>query len=154
MNFFALAFHLSCFSLISSTALGSTSLNTTDCQILTDDFCLPANYNLYQRPKWNETLKVQVKFWVEQITKVDDHQFTLSMLMYVSFYWEEPRILYTGRKPKNTPEDKALTWGWNDKLWMPDIFILHLAQVKQPRILAEFGSKISNNQQHILIIKL
>ena len=126
--------------LVYTSSTAEAALENGSCQILTDDFCLPADYNLYQRPKRNETLKVQVKFWVEQITRVDDRQFTLSQLMYVSFYWEEPRILYTGDKTETTPEDKALNWGWNDKLWMPDIFILHLAQVKQPRILAEFGS--------------
>ena len=62
------------------------------CQIHTRGFCLPKNYNKNQRPKPNEALDIHVEFHIEQITSVSDQDFTISLLMYASFFWEDPGV--------------------------------------------------------------
>ena len=104
--------------------------NTTDndCLIRTEGFCLPNDYNKNQRPQMglhnNESLNVQVKFRVEQITAVEDKDFKISLLMYLSLYWEEPRLKYILANNKSKkPEDLPLNMEWANKLWTPDVFV-------------------------------
>ena len=120
------------------TTLGK--IEEKECQILTQGFCLPKDYNKNQRPKMNESLNVQVKFLIEQVTAVDDQEFTVSLLMYLSLYWEDPSVVYIRDKSDTMPSDIPLNLEWANKLWLPDVFVYKMESVKQPEILQKFGS--------------
>ena len=125
---------------ISGVLANDGNLTDDKCQIKTVGFCLPKDYNKYQRPKHNETLNVQVKMRVEQVTDVDDVNFKISLLMYMSLYWEEPSLKYIGPNKSSKPEDLPLNLEWANKLWLPDVFVYKMESVKQPEILQKFGS--------------
>ena len=118
----------------------SENLTKTDCDIVTEGFCIPKLYNKHQQPNPLETTNVQVKFTVEQITAVDDHDFTIDLTTFLSFYWRDDRLKYIG--PNETkPPDIPLSNKWVENIWLPDIFVKKMKAMKKPRLLQEFGSK-------------
>ena len=121
-----------------------------ECQIKTRGFCLPKNYNKFQRPKPNESLEIQVYLHVEQITSVSDHDFTISMLMYNSFFWEDPALQYYGDGSEfQGNQDIALGIEWANLLWLPDLWVERMESVQQPKIWQEFAGKFHHYQSAI-----
>ena len=127
---------------------------TMSCKIETSGFCLPKKYDKFQKPNGilngaeaeNGTINVKAKFMVEQITDVEDKEFTISILTYLSLYWADSRLEHkthgTGNDPTDygTPEDVPLTFAWAEELWQPDVFVEKMQSLKQE--LIEFFSSI------------
>ena len=111
------------------------------CKIVTEDFCIPEHYNKHQRPNASETLNVQVKFSVNQVTSVDDSSFTISLMMFIMLYWKDERVQYSGNNSHTLAEDVPLNVEWSEKLWLPDTFVWNMKSVKKPQLLQEFESE-------------
>ena len=132
---------------------------TISCKIETSGFCLPKKYDKFQKPNGiingaeaeNGTINVKAKFMVEQITDVEDKEFTISILTYLSLYWADSRLEHkthgTGNDPTDygTPEDVPLTFAWADELWQPDVFVEKMQSLKVVEILEPFGSRDSSH---------
>lgn len=131
-----------------------------ECRIETSGFCLSKKYDKFQKPNGtlngaeaeNGTINVKAKFMVEQITDVEDKEFTISILTYLSLYWADSRLEHkthgTGNDPTDygTPEDVPLTFAWADELWQPDVFVEKMQSLKVVEILEPFGSRDSSHR--------
>ena len=123
----------------------SQNLTRNDCAIVTEGYCLPKNYNKLQRPNSSEATNVQVKFTVEQITSVNDDDFTISLAIFLSLYWKEDRLTYIGN---DSDIDRYLSYRssiplgleWANQLWLPDVYVRKMRSIRKPQILQEFGS--------------
>ena len=139
MKTFALAVFGIC-ALTQNGAVATNSSHNPNCTIVTEGFCIPNGYNKHQQPNPKETTNVQVKFTVEQITSVNDHDFTISLNMFLSLYWRDDRLPYIGTNPNETkPADIPLSMEWAENIWLPDIYVRKMQDIKKPKILQEFG---------------
>ena len=74
---------------------GDSDMNgTSACIIKTSGFCLPKGYEKFEGPEQTKggPIHVKVKFMVQQITHINDDDFTISVSMSLHLYWEDPRI--------------------------------------------------------------
>ena len=74
---------------------------------------------------------------IDQFTAVDDRNFRVDFVTYMSMLWEEPRIVYTGNS--SVPKTVSLGLDMAQHIWLPDIYIYNLKSVKMTSILREFA---------------
>ena len=120
----------------------NVTLNSSDT--VTEGLFIPKNYNKKERPNSSETTNVQVKFTLQQITSINDQDFTISLDMFLSLYWKDPRLKYVGddlniQTHTNRSSYMRLSKEWAEKLWLPDIYVRKMKYIKEPKLLQEFG---------------
>ena len=110
--------------------------------ICSRQFCLPKGYDRIQLPPTpnSEPLDVEIEFDIVQFTAVDDRNFRVDFVTYMSMLWEEPRIVYTGNS--SVPKTVSLGLDMAQHIWLPDIYIYNLKSVTMTSILREFAGKV------------
>ena len=131
--------------------------NDLACIIETSSFCLPNTYDKFQRPlqKDGGPINVSVGFLVQQITHINDKDFTISMSTSILQYWNESRIinimnntLLEGHK-YDFQRYVPLSYVWIEKMWLPDIYVAAMESANEAQILQPFGSNI---KKHLLYL--
>ena len=102
------------------------------------DICLPENYDRFEFPYSDRPVEVRVDLDVLQILKVNDQDFTVTFSMYFGVRWEEPRLLI----PLNRSSGYiAIDVSFFENLWVPDIYIYHLKEIRSYKIFTDFAGK-------------
>ena len=129
------------YSLAEDNMQGQKGINITGCLIQTAGFCLPDDYDDHVIPRQSHDppLKVNVEFFVEQITEINDKRFTISIVMRLALYWRENRIVDIMPHRELRGHDVPLTYTWIEKLWYPDVFVHKMQDVLVTEILDPFG---------------
>ena len=99
--------------------------------ICTKKYCLPKDYNKATLPPAGPKgypLEIKLNYHVTQVTKVDDKEYQLHLLLYLMVIWNESRLLYLGNSTEYPPSMVPLSFEWMEKLWIPDIFVYNMYQ--------------------------
>ena len=104
-------------------------------------FCLPKDYDKNEFPRNIsniEPIKIKLEFNDLEVLHVNDKDFTVTMNTYLGVHWNEPRIISIGsQKDVETPLDLSFL----DHLWLPDLEILHLKEIKRYKVLKYLAGK-------------
>ena len=107
-----------------------------DFLVCSRQFCLPSNYNKVELPPTpnKEPVKVSTGFHILQYTSVDDRNFIINMVMYMTLTWDEPRIEFFGN---TSAKHKMVALGteMTNQVWHPDLYIYSLKSAKITRIV-------------------
>ena len=104
--------------------------------------CIPANYSRLTRPYTDSTNQIQVDFANMKILKVDDHECTITVSLWIYLTWVEPRLIV----PNEVPTYVSLDESFFSQLWKPDVYFYHLKDIKQHSFFHDFeGLYFVNN---------
>ena len=77
-----------------------------ECALATTKICLPKSYD--QRVMPFDFINVGVELRVEQISKINDFDSTIELLMYLGISWEENRLNLRSVSPKEPTVDNNI----------------------------------------------
>ena len=85
-----------------------------------------------------EPIKIKLEFNDLEVLHVNDKDFTVTLKTYLGVHWNEPRIISIGsQKDVETPLDLSFL----DHVWLPDLEILHLKEIKRYKVLKNLAGK-------------
>ena len=99
-------------------------------------YCLPDNYDRLDKPYNDRPVEVKVDLDVTQILDINDVEFTLSLSMYFGVRWEEPRLISNASSNETYV---AADISFFDQLWVPDVYIYNLKNIKKYKIFTDFA---------------
>jgi len=114
-------------------------------------FCLTADYEKLETPVTDRVTIVNVTTDIMDVLTVNDKEFSVTLTMYFSVQWEEPRLVtnLTVEPGQWTPVDLKFL----DELWVPNIFIYDLRSFTALDVLKKLagvwiveGSSVYYNQ--------
>ena len=115
---------------------------------------MPNNYDKFQAPLQNGIgpINVSVGFNIQQITHINDKDFTISISMSMLLYWNESRILnlmnnlslvgHTYYFQRYVP----LSYAWIEKMCLPDFYVDAMESANEAQILQPFGCNTKSFQ--------
>ena len=101
---------------------------------------MPKDYEQGQFPRdelSNEPVTVKLEFNNVDILVINDIDFTVTFRMNMGAHWNEPRIIAPDSDADLTPLDLKFL----EHLWLPDLEILHLKQIRDYRILKKLAGE-------------
>jgi len=85
---------------------------------------------------------IKLEFNDLEVLHVNDKDFTVTLKMYLGVHWNEPRIVsLNSQKHSVTPLDLNFL----EHVWLPDLEILHLKELKGYKVLKELAGKQQSN---------
>ena len=99
---------------------------------------MPKDYEQGQFPRDesnNEPITVKLEFNNVEILVINDIDFTVTFRMNMGAHWNEPRMIAPDSNVELTPLDLKFL----EHLWLPDLEILHLKQIRDYRILKKLA---------------
>ena len=119
------------------TVVESSQNVSQDCSVLSNGICLPQSYNKLKEPQ--DFLEVKVKVQVEQISEIDDYLATADLFAWLTLSWPENRFMIANQSDQFSNGDHSdyfhLEEEWLDKLWLPDIYIMSLKELRRSKFL-------------------
>ena len=107
----------------------------------TGQYCLPNDYDQKEPPRKDASsgpVEVKLEFNNVEVLRVDDIDFTVHLKMHLGIHWKEPRIIVlNGSSETKTPLDLKLL----DHLWVPDLEILNLRDIREYSILKKLAGE-------------
>lgn len=108
-------------------------------------YCLSKDYDKVEFPR-DEATKEQVEIKLEfndlEVLHVNDRDFTVTLKMYLGVHWNEPRVIsLDSQKDVETPLDLSFL----DHVWLPDLEILHLKEIRRYKILKNLAGNFFRN---------
>ena len=124
---------------VSGSNLSTIQDLTQQCRISSSGICLPMSYDKHKIP--SKPIKIDVKIAVAHISEVDDELSTIDVLASLAFLWEDKRLLQLNAT--ETPDDDDVVWhelnlDWEPLLWLPDIHVMGMKQMKISSFLKPF----------------
>ena len=116
-------------------AYGFDSRNTERCA---GNICIPSSYNQWEKPISDDIIEIGVDIEVLQIIEIDDFEFSITLVMYLNLYWNEPRILNNQTDGIFRPVDLSLL----KDLWVPDIYIYNLKSISKQSVFTDFAGNM------------
>ena len=102
-------------------------------------YCLSKDYDKAQFPRDEETkeqVEIKLEFNDLEVLHVNDRDFTVTLKMYLGVHWNEPRVISIGsQKDVETPLDLSFL----DYVWLPDLEILHLKEIRGYKVLKDLA---------------
>ena len=88
--------------------------------------CLPEGYDKLEVPSKHMTIEITIK--IVQVTEVHDEEATVDILAWISFQWEDSRIMFQNGTQNGDGSflDGLLNEKWSDRLWFPSIYYYRL----------------------------
>ena len=87
-------------------------------------------------------MDVQVSIKLDEITKVDDVLDTVHMVAYINVGWADNRLIKSGKNETTESQYSGsmevvdfVSREWQDKLWLPDLCISGLRDLKMATFL-------------------
>ena len=116
------------------------------------NFCLPKDYDKNEFPRDNSTaepIDIKLEFNDLEVLHVNDKDFTVTLKMYLGVHWNEPRIVsLNSQKHSVTPLDLNFL----EHVWLPDLEILHLKELKGYKVLKELAGKQQSNSNSNVVL--
>ena len=110
-------------------------------KVCVKNFCLAKNYDKNEFPRDNsstEPIEIKLEFDDLEVLHVNDKDFTVTLKMYLGVHWNESRIVsLDSKKHPKTPLDLNFL----EHVWLPDLEILHLKELKGYKVLKELAGK-------------
>ncbi|XP_040576873.1 glutamate-gated chloride channel subunit beta [Lepeophtheirus salmonis] len=111
-------------------------------------FCLPRNYEKLESPKPLKTTTIHVEVDVMDVLNVNDKEFSVTLSMYFSVRWEEPRLITNHSRPHVSGEMTPIDLEFLHHLWVPNIFIYDLRSFNTLNVLKKLaGVWISEDKE-------
>ena len=107
--------------------------------------CIPENYSKTVLPFQNQTNDIQVDFEMVRILKVNDHEYTITLLLLLNMQWKEPRLKPAPKYKRRVFNNISLIHLPKDLLWMPDTYFHDFHSIKAR------GSRYTNFEKLYLI---
>ena len=109
--------------------------------LCTREFCLPKDYEKLKLPstKDNWPIEVETAFQIIQFTDVDEKNFWVEVITFMTLQWNEPRLIFTGNDKSKLNGTVPLNLDVSEKIWLPDLYVYDLKSVKFLRVFNEFG---------------
>ena len=113
----------------------------TTCQYLkcSENYCLPLDYDKGDLPprNKNQPLQVAVEFEIIHFSRIQDKEFWMEVVMWLSIYWDEPRLKFIGNEKPNKLVSLGLDF--SEHIWVPDLYVYSLRNIKMTSILTQFA---------------
>ena len=87
----------------------------------------------------NKTVEVNLEFNNLEILAVNDIDFTVTLRVNLGIHWNEPRIIAFDSGSDTTDVKTPLDLNFLHHLWLPDLEILYLKQIKDYSILKKLA---------------
>ena len=124
--------------LIAVTANSGAKLNnmkhefTKECAFETEGLCLPIDYSRMNRPSVPVSVNANIR--IGQISEVNDNSDTVDFLAWVTLFWNDNRLIMKDKTVWRELEDfwfeHEFSHEWHDRLWLPDLYIVGLKDMK------------------------
>ena len=111
------------------------------------DYCIPPGYQKGVLPptttgNGKKPLQISMEYDVSQITTIDDDNNFMTLAMYMSASWQDPRLEFVGNESKPIQERlQVVDARLKEKLWLPDLFIYNLKEVYSNSLHDKFESR-------------
>ena len=106
-----------------------------------DHICLPKDYNKFEAPRdVNGRTEILLTMDILQFLKVDDIEFSISLLMYFGAEWDDKRILAPRVENEETMIPTNVDFVKN--LWVPDIYFYDAKSVQVTSIYKPFKGNL------------
>ena len=92
--------------------------------------CIPENYSSTVLPFQNQTNNITVDFELIRILKVDDHEYTITLLFQQNMQWIEPRLNPVSKDDRLQLNNVSVIDLPKDLLWLPDTYIYDFHSMK------------------------
>ena len=128
---------LSFFVIVNNLMLCVYGLPASNFERCAGNVCIPSSYNQWEKPLVSEgsVIEIGVDIEILQIIEIDDLDFSITLVMYLNLYWNEPRILNNQTDGIFRPVDLSLL----KDLWVPDIYIYNLKSISKQSIFTDFA---------------
>ena len=128
---------LSFFVIVNNFMLFAYGLPASNIERCAGNVCIPSSYNQWEKPLVSEggVIEIGVDIEILQIIEIDDLDFSITLVMYLNLYWNEPRILNNQTDGIFRPVDLSLL----KDLWVPDIYIYNLKSISKQSIFTDFA---------------
>ena len=88
-----------------------------------------------------EQIIIKLEFNDLEVLQVNDKDFTITIKTYLGVHWNEPRMIaIDSQKDVETPLDLSFL----DHVWLPDLEILHLKEIKGYKVLTSLAGKLES----------
>ena len=143
-NFFRIFSYLLLFGNISSSNVSGTlnDIKPTFC-MKEKAVCIPNNYSKYDLPNEGATT-VSLGVKIIDIPKIDDNDFIVTLDVYFSILWTEPRLVINEEKFQKIlgarykiPVEKSFL----NELWLPDVEILNLKNLETKDVFTKLENQ-------------
>ena len=92
--------------------------------------CIPENYSNTVLPFQDQTNNITVDFELVRILKVDDHEYTITLLFQQIMQWIEPRLKPISKDKRLQINNVSVIDLPKDLLWLPDTYIYDFHSMK------------------------
>ena len=106
---------------------------------------MPDGYDVRELPKHklrNAPIDVKLEFNDLEILVVNDIDFTITLRVNLGIHWNEPRIIALDTVTDDTDVKTPLDIKFLDHLWLPDLEILYLKQIKDYHVLTKLAGTL------------
>ena len=117
------------------SVIGSQNIKLSDqqqeCIYAANGLCLPVGYNNFRKPKEYQDVNVSIR--IAQFSEVDEKHGTLDFSAWLTLTWDDDRLILMD-------ENKTLPYydlqqDWRQKLWLPDMYVVGLEEIKKPGLI-------------------
>ena len=115
-------------------------LSKKECELSTNEICLPKSYDKHTIP--SKPTNVGVEIFVAQISEVDDDLSTVDILASLTFTWEDHRLMKLNSTKFDNGTWKKLNHSWKPKLWVPDIHVMGMKDIKISSFMQPYTCKL------------
>ena len=127
--------------------LKAKASNTTYPNCSTSEhICIPAFYNKDEAPSQKTICLVTVSFVKLRVLKVNNDDSTITLSLELQLIWRDDRLKLA--KDSTSLPIKLPTF-YHDQIWIPDIFIFGLHDVKMLELINEYDYLYKLNNTHL-----
>lgn len=83
-----------------STTCSGNELSCHETSASEDPVCFPSDYSKMRVPTVAPPLKVELEFSIIEISRIDDHERTMTIHLYFTVRWPDPRFQKKKKKRK------------------------------------------------------
>ena len=117
----------------------------TNCST-SEQICIPPFYNKDEAPSQNAICLVTVSFVKLRVLKVNNDDSTITLSLELQLIWRDDRLKLA--KDSTSLPIKLPTF-YHDQVWIPDIFIFGLHDVKMLELINEYDYLYKLNNSHL-----
>ena len=143
---------LLCWLLVPPTGVYGGEETADSNNLCSSSVCIPSTYNRMDMPNSNqdvkEPFKVSISINLLDIYKINYEDFTMDLNLYVSFSWNDNRLIINDTFDGDVDVDVSFI----KKLWVPDIYIYDLKELRtRHTITPEEGLRIKSKDGNVTL---
>ena len=117
-----------------------------------NSICIPMNYSKFDLPHDDYQTTIELGIDVNDIPKIDDHDFSVTLSVYINVFWKDPRLICNRtvfhdilkKENDNVTTSRNPTKIWTpvsalfiQKLWLPDLEIRNIEKFEAQSVLSK-----------------